>query len=201
MTDAKHHSPATTRNREAIRGVLARVLPAQGTVLEIASGSGEHVVFFADKFPHLSWQPSDISNSAIASTAAWRRDAKLANVLAPIVLDVTAPAWPVSNIDAILCINMLHIAPWDAAVALFVGASRVLAPGALLYLYGPYKFAGTHTSASNAAFDAELRSDDPSWGVRDYEAVAAAGQANGFVLTETLAMPTNNHSLIFHRGP
>jgi SAM-dependent methyltransferase len=195
--DIKHHAPATARNREPIRDVLARELPSRGSVLEIASGSGEHAVYFAREFPDVTWQPSDASESALASIAAWCAEAQLPNLLAPVALDVTSATWPVAHADAIVCINMVHISPWEATLGLFVGASRVVSPGALLYLYGPYRFGGVFTTASNAEFDRSLRDRDPRWGVRDVDELAAAAQVHGFVLRETVAMPANNHSLVF----
>lgn len=201
MTAAKWHAPATARNREPIREVLARELPPQGTVLEIASGSGEHAVYFAQAFPALTWQPTEVSEDGLASIAAWRAEAHPANLRAPITLDVTAARWPVTHADAILCINMVHIAPWEAALGLFAGAARVLPPGALLYLYGPYRVGGAFTAASNAEFDRSLRSRDPRWGVRDVGELEAAARPHGFVLREAIAMPANNHSLVFRGLP
>jgi len=195
--DAKQRVPATERNREPIREVLARELPASGTVLEIASGSGEHAAYFARAFPHLVWQPSDADEPALASIAAWRADAELPNLCAPIALDVTAPSWPIAHADAILCINMIHISPWDATLGLFAGAARLLAGEALLYLYGPYRFGGVFTAASNAEFDRWLRDRDRRWGVRDIDEVVVAAAGHGFVLREAVAMPANNHSLVF----
>lgn len=194
----KQHAPAALRNREPIREVLARVLPATGTVLEIASGSGEHAVAFATAFPALTWQPSDPDPTARASIAAHRAEAHLSNLAAPLELDVMAP-WPIDRADAIVCINMIHISPWEASLALFEQAGHVLAPGALLYLYGPYRFDGQFTAPSNADFDRSLRSRDPRWGVRDLRDLVAA--AGGFTLAEMVAMPANNHSLIFRRNP
>ena len=194
----KQHAPATERNREPIRAVLARELPAHGTVLEIASGSGEHAVAFARAFPALTWQPTDTSPAALASIAAWRAEAGLANLAAPLALDVTTP-WPLAHADAIVCINMVHIAPWEAALALFAGAGRLLAPEGLLYLYGPYRFDGAFTAPSNAAFDESLRARDPRWGIRDVRELEAAAAAHGLALRETIAMPANNHSLIVRR--
>jgi hypothetical protein len=199
MTDHKQHAPATTRNREAIRAVLERELPARGTVLEIASGSGEHATYFARAFPGLTWQPSDPSGSALASIAAWRAEAQLPNLCAPLALDVTAASWPVEHAGAIVCINMVHIAPWEAALGVFAGAARLLAAGAPLYLYGPYRFAGAFTAASNAEFDRRLRDRDPRWGVRDVDELTAAADVRGLVLTEVVEMPANNHSLVFRR--
>ncbi|HUQ05947.1 MAG TPA: DUF938 domain-containing protein [Kofleriaceae bacterium] len=195
----KHHAPATERNREPIREVLARELPASGTVLEIASGSGEHAVAFARAFPGVTWQPSDTDERALESIAAWRDEAALPNLAAPVRLDVTAP-WPIERADAIVCINMVHISPWEAALALFAGAAHALAPGALLFLYGPYRFGGAFIAPSNASFDASLRSRDPRWGVRDVDDLRAAAAAQGFTLGEPVALPANNHVLLFRRG-
>lgn len=197
MTDRKQHAPATVRNREPIREVLARELPPRGTVLEIASGSGEHALHFARAFPDLLWQPSDASEAALASIAAWRAEAELPNLCAPVALDVAAPAWPIERADAIVCINLVHIAPWEAALAMFAGAARLLAAGALLYLYGPYRFDGAFTAPSNAEFDRWLRDRDPRWGVRDVDELARAAAGHGFALREVVAMPANNHSLVF----
>jgi SAM-dependent methyltransferase len=199
MTDRKQHAPATDRNREPIREVLARTLPAAGMVLEIASGSGQHAVHFAAAFPALVWQPSDASEVARASIAAWRAEAQLANLRAPIALDVAAASWPVERADAIVCINLVHIAPWQAALGLFDGAARLLAPGALLYLYGPFRFRGA-TAPSNEEFDRWLRERDPAWGVRDVDELTAAAGRHGFGLHEVVAMPANNHSLVFRAG-
>lgn len=193
----KQHAPATERNRAAIRDVLARVLPATGRVLEIASGTGEHARYLAGEFPHLTWQPTDRDDGALASIAAWRAEAGLPNLLAPVRLDVTAP-WPVAHADAIVCINMVHIAPWEATLALFAGAAEVLDPGGLLYLYGPYWVDGARVP-SNEAFDRSLRARDPRWGVREVRDLEAAAAAQGLVLHEIVPMPANNHSLIFRR--
>lgn len=194
----KQHAPAAARNREPIREVLARELPDSGLVLEIASGSGEHAIYFATAFPHLSWQPSDPSATALASIAAHRADAALPNLLEPIELDITQPT-TLARADAIVCINMIHIAPWEAALALFATASRLLSPGALLYLYGPYLFHG-ETAPSNREFDASLRARDPRWGVRDVRDLTAAATAAGLTLRGAVSMPANNHSLLFRRN-
>ncbi|HWU88274.1 MAG TPA: DUF938 domain-containing protein [Kofleriaceae bacterium] len=194
----KQHAPAAARNREPIREVLARHLPPGGLVLEIASGTGEHAVHLAHAFPALDWQPTDPDPAARASIAAWRDEAAPPNLRAPLALDVAAEPWPVSRADAIVCINMVHIAPWQAALALFAGAARCLAPGALLYLYGPYRFDGV-TAPSNEDFDRSLRARDPRWGVRDVTDLRAAAGDTGFSLDDVVAMPANNHSLVFHR--
>jgi SAM-dependent methyltransferase len=196
--DNKRFAPATQRNREPIREVLAGELPATGLVLEIASGSGEHAVAFARAFPGVTWQPTDVDQGALASVAAWREEAALPNLAAPVALDVTA-TWPFDRADAIVCINMVHIAPWQAAVGLFENAGRILAPGGLLYLYGPYRFGGRFTAPSNEAFDRSLRARDPKWGVRDVDDLTELGARHGLVLRETIEMPANNHSLVFRR--
>jgi hypothetical protein len=195
----KRSSPAAERNREPIREVLAKHLPETGVVLEIASGTGEHAVHFARAFPALTWQPSDPDPSALASIAAWVTEAALPNLRPPIELDVTQPPALAEPIAAMTCCNMVHIAPWEAAVALFALAMRALPPRGLLYLYGPYKFSGAFTAPSNAEFDASLRARDPRWGVRDIRELTAAATQHGLALEHVVAMPANNHSLIFRR--
>lgn len=194
----KQHAPATSRNREPILGVLKRWLPATGLVLEIAAGSGEHAAFFAGQFPQLQWQPSDASPQALDSIAAWRAEAGLANLREPMRLDVREP-WPLDRADALFSANMIHIAPWECAQALMAGAGRVLRPGGVLILYGPFKVGGRHTAPSNQAFDADLRARDPAWGVRDLEAVGAAAQAAGLDHLDTMPMPANNLSVVWRR--
>ncbi|MBX9815186.1 MAG: SAM-dependent methyltransferase [Proteobacteria bacterium SG_bin5] len=192
---ARKHAPATLRNRDAILDVLRRVLPSTGLVLEVASGSGEHVAYFAERLPGLEWQPSDPEPAARASISEWR--AGLGNVRAPLALDAAARDWPIERADAILCINMAHISPWAATLGLLAGAARLLASGAPLYLYGPFLREGVPTAASNLAFDANLRARDPAWGLRSVEAVTAAAQ--GFTLAELIEMPANNLSLVYRR--
>ena len=209
MTDShpalRQHSPSAERNREPILAVLREVLPATGRVLEIASGTGQHAICFAGALPGLDWQPSDIDADARASIAAWVAHAGLANVRAPLALDVHQPEWGAQTLDkldqfdAVVCINMIHISPWSATEALFAGASRRLVDGGVLYLYGPYKRGGAQTSPSNDAFDQQLRSRDPAWGVRDMEAVVALGASVGLVCDEPIAMPANNFSLVFRK--
>ncbi|MEK6349401.1 MAG: DUF938 domain-containing protein [Burkholderia sp.] len=196
---ARLHAPAAERNREPILAVLREVLPAQGTVLEIASGSGQHAVHFAAALPHLAWQPTDPDPDALASIAAWAADAALPNLRAPRQLDVRADDWPLDAADAVVCINMIHIAPWEAACALIAGAARVLGDGGVLLLYGPYRRNGEHTAPSNAAFHAQLRRRDPAWGVRDLEAVTELAQAAGFEPERVVEMPANNLSVAFRR--
>ena len=198
-TDPRRFAPATARNRAPILAVLQEVLPGRGLVLEIASGTGEHAVHFAAALPDLTWQPSDPSEDARVSIAAWRDEAALPNLRAPLPLDVTAP-WPVDAADAIVCINMIHIAPWEATLALFAGAARVLPPGGPLVTYGPYRFGGAFTAESNAAFDADLRRRDPRWGVRDVVDLEAAAIAAGLALIGTFGLPANNHAIVWRRG-
>ena len=192
-------APAVARNRDPILAVLRRVLPAQGTVLEIASGTGEHAVHFAGALPGMTWQPTDPDMVALRSIAAWRETARLPNLLAPLVLDVTSAVWPVQRADAMVCINMIHISPWRAAEALMAGAARLLAPGGVLFLYGPYKEGGAHTAPSNEAFDASLRARNPEWGVRDLDDVKALAEREGVDFVERVAMPANNLSVVFRR--
>jgi SAM-dependent methyltransferase len=195
----RQHAPSAERNREPILAVLERVLPATGTVLEIASGTGQHAVHFAAALPQLVWQPSDPDEAARASVAAWTAASGLANVRAPLALDVRDASWGIASADAIVCINMIHISPWASAQALIGGAGRLLGSGGVLFLYGPYRRGGAHTAPSNAAFDEQLRHRDPAWGVRDLEDVAALADAAGFDHEETVAMPANNFSVVFRK--
>jgi SAM-dependent methyltransferase len=197
--DARLYAPAAARNRQPILDVLKRHLPAQGLVLEVASGTGEHVVHFAQACPDLVFQPSDPDPAHRASTDAWTAALGLANVRPAVALDVTAEVWPVKAAEALLCSNMIHIAPWAAAVGLMRGAGRVLPPGGLLFLYGPYKRGGRHTAPSNAAFDDSLRARNPAWGVRDLETVASLAADNGFAQPTIVEMPANNLSLVFRK--
>ncbi len=196
----KRHAPATVRNRQPILDVLQRHLPAEGLVLEVASGSGEHAVHFAANLPQLVFQPSDPDHEALASIDAWAETSGLTNIRPALALDAEAAAWPVERADAVLCCNMIHIAPWTAAVGLMAGAARVLPDRGLLYLYGPFRRDGRHTAPSNEAFDRDLRRRDPTWGVRDLEAVTALAMADGFAAPEIVEMPANNMSVIFRRS-
>ncbi|GEP01099.1 DUF938 domain-containing protein [Methylobacterium haplocladii] len=193
-------APAVARNRDVILQVLKRVLPPSGLVLEIASGSGEHAVHFAGALPALRWQPSDPEPAALRSIAAYARAAGLPNLLPPVRLDAGAADWPVDRADTVLAINLIHIAPWSVTEGLMAGAGRRLPAGGLLVLYGPFMVDGAHTARSNADFDADLRNRDPRWGVREVEAVATVGAAQGLRLTERVAMPANNLSLLFRRS-
>ncbi|HEX3674379.1 MAG TPA: DUF938 domain-containing protein [Rhizomicrobium sp.] len=191
-------SPSAARNREPILDVLQRVLPRMGRVLEIASGTGEHALFFARAMPGLVWQASDPDEEARASIAAWIAQEGLANVLPPLAIDVRNADWGVVGpFDAIVAINMIHIAPWEATAGLFAGAARRLCANGIVFLYGPYKRNGAHTAPSNASFDDWLKARDPVSGVRDLEAVRRVGEANGFALRQIVEMPANNLSLVF----
>jgi SAM-dependent methyltransferase len=192
-------SPSVARNRGPILTILQRVLPQDGVVLEIASGTGEHAVHFASALLHLTWLPTDCDEQALKSIAAHRAASGLTNLLAPLVLDASAPDWPVKQADAVVAINMIHISPWRATQGLMAGAGRVLSPGGALYLYGAYKENGVHTAPSNAAFDQDLRRRHPEWGVRDLEEVAKLAQNHGLQLVERIAMPANNLSIVFRR--
>ncbi len=195
--DAKRHAPATLRNRDAIADVLRRFLPGSGVVLEVASGTGEHIVHFAGLFSGLSWQPSDPDPAALASIAAWSQDYGGANLRPALLLDAATPRWPVDRADAILCCNMIHIAPWTACVGLMRGAAACLAPGGRLFLYGPFLEDDVPTAASNLAFDESLRARNAAWGVRHLNDVAAAAARHGLALEHKLAMPANNLMLLF----
>lgn len=189
-------APAAERNKEPILLVLKRVLPPSGLVLEIGSGTGQHVAHFARALPALEWQPSDPDPRSRASVRAWTEG--LANVRAPLDLHVCRP-WPVRQADAVVCINMIHVAPWAAAEALVAGAGEVVPAGGVLFLYGPYRRFGRHTAPSNEAFDASLRAEAPEWGVRDLGAVVALGAAAGFGLEEVVEMPANNLSVVLRK--
>jgi SAM-dependent methyltransferase len=199
MDDARLHAPSAARNRDPILNVLRRFLPARGVVLELASGSGEHTVHFAQALPALAFQPSDPDTVARASIDAWIAAAGLPNIRPAIALDAKVQPWPIDAADAVLCINMIHIAPWEAAVGLVSGAASLLPPGGLLYLYGPYRRNGGHTAPSNEAFDRSLRARTPAWGIRDLEAVADLAAAHGFAPPAVEQMPANNLSLIFSK--
>ncbi len=193
------HAPATLRNRDPILAVLRRVLPREGMVLEIGSGSGEHAAWFAAALAPLRWQPSDASDADFTSIAGWAREHGASTVEPPVVLDAASDTWPVSHADAIFSANVIHIAPWIVAEGMLRGAGRVLPPSAPLVLYGPFVRDGVHTAASNAAFDAELRRRDPNWGIRDLDAVTRAADAHGLGLDEIIEMPANNLAVVFRR--
>lgn len=200
MIDSRLSAPSALRNREPILSVLRPVLPPTGLVLEIASGSGEHVVHFAAALPNLTFQPSDPSEEALVSTGAWIAETGLANIRPPVLLDAAAPGWPLNAADAIICINMIHIAPWAAAMGLMKQAGRLLPEGRPLYLYGPYRRPGRELEPSNLAFDQSLRTRNPEWGLRELDAVARLARENGLGDPEVTEMPANNLSLVFRRA-
>ena len=194
-------SESVARNRDPILHVLRHVLPRPGTVLEIASGTGEHAVHFAGALPDLEWQPSDRDPDALRSIAAHRAVAALGNLRPPIALDVSRPPWPVLPADAVVTINMIHISPWHATEGLLALSERTLLPGGVLFLYGPYRETGVPLALSNAAFDASLKERDPEWGLRDLGVVRGLAARHGFVLAERIAMPANNLAVVFRRVP
>jgi SAM-dependent methyltransferase len=192
-------APAPERNKGPILEVLRRILPVRGLVLEVASGTGQHAVHFAAALSDLTWQPSDPDPAMHASIAAWTAATAAVNVLPPLALDVRSSPWPVARADAVVCINMIHIAPWAAAVHLIEGAARILGPAAPLVLYGPYRCGGRHTAPSNEAFDTDLRRRNPEWGLREVESVTAQAAKSGFVLEDIVDMPANNLTLVLRR--
>jgi len=193
-------APAAARNRAPILAELRHILPATGTVLEIAAGTGEHALHFATALPQLRWQPSDPAPDSLASVEAWRQYAGPANLLAPLRLDASQPdTWPQQRFDAVLCINMIHIAPWAATEGLVRGAASCLGEGATLILYGPFLEDDVPTAASNAQFDADLRARNPHWGLRRREDLVALAGAHGFSSTARHALPANNLLLVFTR--
>ena len=203
--DGRLYAPATERNRDSILAVLERVLPNPGTVLEIASGTGEHASFFAPKLAPRRWWPSDVSAPMLKSIAAWTQVTKARYLLPPVELDVCKQPWPVEadnkrSVDAIVNINMIHISPWQACEALMAGASRVLPDKGILFLYGPFKRNGEHTAPSNATFDVWLKEQNADWGVRDLAAVENVAQGHQLSLQEVVEMPANNLSVVFQKS-
>ncbi len=199
MTDKRLYAPAALRNRDPILDVLRSVLPRDGRVLEIASGSGEHVVHFARYLPGLTFQPTDPSLEAVHSIDAWMADAELRNIELPMQFDASQVEWPFQDLAGIICINMIHISPWRSTEGLMRGAAASLAPGAPLYLYGPFRRSEVATADSNEAFDSSLRSRNPDWGLRDLDTVAALARASGFSPPEITEMPANNLSVVFRQ--
>ncbi|MGE0495521.1 MAG: DUF938 domain-containing protein [Vulcanimicrobiota bacterium] len=189
--------PSTFRNREAILAALREVLPASGTVLELASGSGQHAVYFASALPELNWQPSDLEAENLASIQAYRQHHGTANLLEPVCIDCRDPHWPSLEPEAMVCINMVHISPWEATLGLLSGAGRALPPGGPLYLYGAYLRDEVPTAASNLAFDRSLRAQNPAWGVRRLDAVVTEADKVGLSLARVIEMPANNLSVVF----
>ena len=199
--DIRQTSPSVARNREPILTELQRVLPPDAHVLELASGSGEHAVFFAHAMPSVTWQPSDPDSDARASIEAWRQSEALPNLLAPLDIDLTVPTWetPRQRYDAVIAINVIHISPWQATLGLVTGAAQLLARDGQLITYGAYKHRGEHTAPSNESFDQWLKARDPRFGVRDMEAVDAAAREQGLRLRQVVTMPANNFMLLFGR--
>jgi hypothetical protein len=202
-TDVRLDYPATGRNQEVILDVLKEALPNSGAVLEVASGSGQHITYFAQQIPQLKWQPSDIEAAARASIDAWRNKMGVTDAVdTPIDLDASIDIWSLGHIkdlNAIMSINMIHISAWEACLGLLKNASRVLPAGGVLYLYGPFKVGGLHIAPSNAEFDLSLQSQNPSWGVRNLDDVAEEALKQNFQLMKTIRMPANNFSVIFHK--
>lgn len=200
--DRRIYSPSAARNRDPILAVLKQILPNEGLVLEIGSGTGEHAIHFAAAFPELTWQPSDPDKASRESIASWTAASGLKNIREPMELDVRLAAWPdiPAQVDAIVSCNMIHIAPWPATLGLFAGAGRHLPPGKLLFLYGPFMREGVHTAPSNAEFDRSLKSRNPEWGVRDIADLIRIGTENSLALSQTFEMPANNLSLVFRRS-
>lgn len=200
--DRKQHAPAAERNAAAILEVLTDFLPRAGHVLEIASGTGQHGAGFARALPHIVWHPSDRSPNAHSSIRAWRNEAGAENFRAPLEIDVLRAGWWDKidrRFDALVAINLIHVAPWAATQALLEGAARLLDPGGFLFLYGPYRRDGEHTAPSNAQFDTSLRAQDPEWGVRDMDEIERAAEEQGLRLERAVEMPANNFSLILRR--
>ena len=204
--DGCQFSPSAQRNGPHILKVLKKHLPAQGTVLEIAAGTGEHAVAFAPHLKHLKWLASDPAEDKLISIRAWMKLKPCGNLLKPVILDAAAKPWPVEDLDlaspitAIVCVNMIHVAPWSAGHGLLAGAGRILPSGGILYLYGAFKVAGKHTAPSNEVFDAMLKRTDPDWGVRDLREVEMEANKHGLKLKELVAIPANNLSVIFEKG-
>lgn len=195
----QRHAPATLRNRDAILEVLRNILPASGKILEVASGTGEHIVYFADKFTHLKFQPSDLNIDYIRSISIWAQSANLKNIEEPIVLDAERFDWNISDVAAILCINMVHISPWEATIGLFRNAIKLLPVGSPLYIYGPFIREGFVTAESNLAFEASLKSRNLQWGIRRVDEMDALAEKSGLERDLLIEMPANNLSLVYRK--
>ncbi len=193
------YAPAAERNKAALTQILETLLPSRGTVLEIASGTGQHIVHFASQFTELIWQPSEADERLIPSIRGHARASNCSNITDPIRVDVHQDNWSVDTFDALLAINMIHISPWSATVALFQGGARHIKPGGRLITYGPYRFFGYDHAHSNQLFDQGLRAQNPDWGVRSVESIGAVAADFGFALSAVLPMPANNHVLVFNR--
>ncbi len=203
MNDLKQYAPATQRNREPILEVLLRVLPSSGNILEIASGTGEHCIFFGPAFSPRQWIPSDPNPTARNSIEAWRQESLIDNIRSPLNINAASSNWEIEekqlNITTIININMIHISPWSASLGLMEGAKRILPSGGILYLYGPYKQGGKHTAPSNESFDQSLRSQNSEWGVRNLEDVIKVAEERGLIFQEKIEMPANNLSVVFEK--
>lgn len=200
LADQKLYSAACERNRGPILEVLQQVFPAEGRVLEIAAGTGMHAVFLAKHLPGLSWLPTDSDDEALRSIDAWRDEAGLTNLEAPRSLDTRDENWATGTVDAILCCNMIHISPWDSCRDLFRGADEVLCDTGVVVTYGPYFFPGGENAASNEVFDRSLRTRNPAWGVRSVDDVSCVARDCGFIREETIALPANNHAMVWRRA-
>jgi Protein of unknown function (DUF938) len=199
LADGRIVSPSAERNKGPIAEILMRVLPAQGEVLEVSSGTGQHVLHFAQAMPHIRWQPTERDADSLKSIASWLGQTSAPNVNAPLRLDVHDASWPAHDVVAVVCINMIHIAPLSAAEALLRGAGNVIAPRGILFLYGPYRRQGRHTSPSNEAFDEQLKARNPEWGVRNLEDVVHLASTVGLELEQTHDMPANNLAVVFRK--
>lgn len=199
LADGRIVSPSAERNKGPIAEILLRVLPAQGDVLEVSSGTGQHVLHFAQAMPHIRWQPTERDADSLKSIASWLGQTPASNVNAPLRLDVYDGIWPAHGVAAIVCINMIHIAPPSTSEALLRGAGNVIVPGGMLFLYGPYRRLGQHTSPSNKAFDERLKAENPEWGVRNLEDVVQFASTVGFELEQTHDMPANNLAVVFRK--
>jgi hypothetical protein len=195
----RRSAPAAMRNREPIYEVLKSWLPPTGLVLEVASGTGEHALYFAERFTNLEWQPSDIHADALASIEQWREAGDVSNLRPPLVIDASSPDWPIDRADALLSINMVHISPWASALGLLDGAARLLGTGAPLILYGPWLRNDVATAPTNLDFDSQLKERNPQWGLRRVEDFSAEASKRGLDLAETRAMPANNLMLLLRR--
>ncbi len=206
--DGRKHALATQRNREPILQVLLEILPEAGTILEIASGTGEHAAYFAPSLKPRKWIPSDPDSSLRESIVAWIKHSPSENLYQPLDIDASQPVWKVekeilseiSDISAIVNINMIHISPWAVCLGLMAGAGRILPAGGILYVYGPYKRDGKHIAPSNAAFDEYLQEQNPEWGVRNLEDVVEVAKTHNLILQKTYPMPANNLSVVFKRS-
>ena len=199
MHSNQRYAPAAARNADAITHALAQLLPKDGSVLEVASGTGQHVARFAQRFPHIDWYPSDLDPQNVASISTYVEDADCSNLRAPLVFDIENGAWTFGDVSVILAINLVHIAPWSTAQALFSRAGERLLSDGQLILYGPYRFFGVFGAASNQRFEDALIAQDPSWGVRDLAELGSLASKNGLYLNAVLPMPANNHILQFRR--